>query len=61
MQALSTLSQSTSSRRHTASPKEPLGGAGLGTGGYSGMLTLLREGEEVPPFQEPLALHVACN
>lgn len=45
MQALSTLSQSTSSRRYKASHKEPLGGAGLGTGGYSGMLTLLREGE----------------
>lgn len=45
MQALSTLSQSTSSRRYKASHKEPLGGAGLGNRGYSGMLTLLREGE----------------
>lgn len=61
MQALSTLSQSKSSRRQKAGPEEPSGGAGLGTGRWSGMLTLLREGEQGTPIQEPLAFHIACD
>lgn len=61
MQALSTLSQSTSSRRQKVGPEEHSRGAGLGTGKQSRMLTLLGKGEQVPLFQEPLALHVACD